>query len=320
MIYKIVFFGNGEFAAIILEKLAKSDYKPTVVVTQPAKPVGRHQFITPSPAKKIAEKHNIAVYELKTLKNKGTEKLIKSFEPDLIVVADYGKIIPKNILAIPKFSFLNIHPSLLPKHRGPSPIQYTILNNDEETGVTIIKMDEQVDHGPIVAVSDFRFPIFDLTYSELLKKLAEMGSDLLMKTLPRWLGGKIKPIPQDEARATYTKILTREDGKIDWQKSAEEIERQIRAFEKWPTSWCEWKENDKKRRLKILKAKILHPVTGCAKNQTSGFVFLTEQKEMAINCNPGSLVIKELQLEGRKKTSGKEFLMGYPKIISTVLF
>ncbi len=319
MEYKLIFFGGGEFAAIILEKLAKSEFKPMALITQPDKPIGRRQMLSPSPAKKAAKKYDIIVYEPKSLKTNEGKRLIQSLAPNLIVATDYGKIIPKNILDIPKFGALNVHPSLLPKYRGPSPIQHTILSGDTETGVTIILMDEKMDHGPIVAISDFRFQISDLNYSELLKKLADTGGDLLLKTLPRWLAGEIKTTPQDETQATYTKILTRGDGKINWTKSAEEIERQIRAFEKWPTSWCEWKKNDQKLRLKILKAKILHPTVGCAENQAPGFIFSTTQNGLAINCNPGSLIIEEIQLEGRNKTTGKEFLRGYPWIIGKTL-
>jgi methionyl-tRNA formyltransferase len=159
----------------------------------------------------------------------------------------------------------------------------------------------------------------NLTFDELFSRLAELSGELLLKTLPKWLNGEIKPMPQDELQTTYTKILTREDGKIDWLKSAEKIERQIRAFKKWPGTWCEWDENGNKMRLKILKSKVLSPATGRAKNKTPGLVFLTEQKELAVNCNPGSLILEELQLEGKNKISGKEFLRGHPKIIGSIL-
>lgn len=315
MQYKIIFMGSGEFAATVLKKLAVSDFKPQAVITQPDKPVGRRQILSPSPAKYVALKYNITVYEPKSLKNEEAEKLIRSLEPDLIVVADYGKIIPKNILDIPKFGALNVHPSLLPKHRGATPIQYTILNGDGETGVTIILMDEKVDHGPIITSKKLKVKSEKLTYSELSKDLADLGSDLLIKILPQWFRSEIEPEPQDEAQATYTKILIREDGKIDWQKTAEEIERQIRAFEKWPESWCEWLVDNQKLKLKILKADIFNK----SANKPVGMVFIAEDKEMAVVCGCGSLLIEELQLEGKKKTTGQEFLRGYPKIIGSIL-
>ncbi len=307
--------GSGEFGASILKKLIASDFSPMAVFTKPDKPVGRRQILSPSPAKKVAKDYGLKIFEPNSLKNDEAEKLIKSLESDLIIVADYGKIIPKNILEIPKFGALNVHPSLLPRHRGATPIQYTILLGDDETGVTIISMDEQVDHGPIVAISDFRFQISDLTHTELLEKLADLGGNLLLETLPKWLKGEIKPVPQDETRATFTKILTKEDGKIDWQNPAEKIERQIRAFEDWPGTWSEWKSGDKKLRLKIIKAEIFK--NGDLKNP--GQVSVAENGEMLVATGRGNLKINELQIEGKNKTTGKEFLRGYPKIVGVIL-
>lgn len=311
--------GSGKFAAVILKKMVESGFKPAGVFTQPDRPVGRHQTPSPSPAKITAQKKGLKIFEPRSLKNDEAEKMIKSLNPDLIVVADYGKIIPKNILNIPKFGALNVHPSLLPKHRGAAPIQNTILEGDEETGVTIISMDEKVDHGPIVGTSNLQSPISKISRTELSEKLADLGAELLTKTFPLWITGEIKPKPQDEAQATYTKILTKEEGKIDWQNSAEKIERKIRALEGWPGTWCEWETDEKKMRLKILKSQIFNPASGCKTNQTPGFVFMTEQKELAVNCNPGGLILDELQLEGKEKISGKEFLRGYPKIIGAIL-
>lgn len=306
--------GSGEFGAGILKKIAVSDFCPTAVFTKTDKPVGRSQTPSPSPAKIIARENSLKIFEPKNLKNNEAEKLIKSLEPDLIIVADYGKIIPKNILDVPKFGALNVHPSLLPRHRGATPIQFTILLDDEKTGVTIILMDEKVDHGAIVnQISNIKYKNFG--YSELLKVLADVGGNLLLKTLPRWLAGEINPVPQDESQATYTKILTREDGKINWQKSSEEIERQIRAFESWPGTWSEWKFGTKKLRLKIIKAEIFKT----DELKKPGQVGAREDGEMIIATGHGSLKINELQLEGKNKTTGREFLHGYLKILDGVL-
>ncbi len=315
MIHKILFMGSGEFAAEILKKLADSEFKPMAVITQPDKPVGRSQTLSPSLAKKIAVDFGLEIREPKTLKNTETEQMIKTFAPDLIVVADYGKIIPKNILDIPKFGALNIHPSLLPRHRGATPIQSTILLGDEKTGVTIILMDEQVDHGAIVAISNFRSEISNLTHAELLKKLADLGSNLLLEALPKWLNGEIKPTTQDETQATYTKILTREDGKIDWKKSAMEIERQIRAFEGWPGAWTVWPNGKQNLKIKILKIENMDN----AGVKEPGRVFATPGREMAVASGAGAVKIKELQLEGKNKTTGQEFLRGYPEILGVTL-
>jgi methionyl-tRNA formyltransferase len=313
MNYKILFAGSGEFAADIFKKMAASEFRPMAVITQPDKLIGRHQILSPSAVKVEAQKLDIEIHEPKSLKNSAAEKMIRDLEPDLLVVADYGKIIPENILRVPKFGALNIHPSLLPRHRGASPIQYTILEGDKKTGVTIILMDKEVDHGSIVAISELKIEISSLTHSELLKKLADLGGDLLIKTLPKWLDGEIKPLPQDESKVTYTKILTREDGKINWQESAEKIERQIRAFEGGPGTWCLCPGENKK--IKISHAEILeNGLSGPA-----GKVLSSSDGEMLIVVNKGVLKINEVQLEGKNKITGREFLRGYPKILNAIL-
>jgi len=241
----IIFLGTGEFGTTILQGLVKNNYKPILV----------HDF-------------------------KKTEKL----KPDLVIVASYGKIIPKKILEIPKYGCLNVHPSLLPKYRGPSPIQTTILNGDKKTGVTIILMDEKIDHGPIISNSKFEIRNSKLTYGELNVKLAKLGVKLLIETIPKWIRGEIKIKPQDHSKATYTKILKREDGKIDWSKSAQEIERQVRAFNPWPGTFTFIKHKNKTLRIKVLEADI---------------------------SKDNKLIIKKLQPEGKKAMSFEEFKRGY---------
>ena len=214
----------------------------------------------------------------------------ESSEFDILVVAFYGKILPKEMLKIPKYGALNVHPSLLPKYRGPAPIPAAILNGEKETGVTIILMDEQADHGPILAST--KFSLYErspegreirnskLTTPELSKTLWELGGDLLIETIPRWIRGEITLQEQDHSKATYTKKLTREDGRIDWNRPAKYIERQVRAFFPWPGAFTFWKG----KRMKILKS------------------YINDQ---------GRLVIDELQLEGKKPTTLREFLLGH---------
>jgi len=279
---KIIFLGTPEFGAIILRGLIKNGYKPFLVITAPDKPVGRKQVLTPPPVKKIAEKYNITVTQPEKIKEAVTE--IENLNPDLIICAAYGQIIPKEILEIPKYGCLNVHPSLLPKHRGASPIQTAILNGDKETGVTIILMNEKMDHGPILSSRELEFSIFNFQFSKLHNKLAELGVKLLLETIPKWINDEIKPKAQDESKATYTKILKKEDGKIDWSKSAEEIERQIRAFYPWPGTFTFIKHKGKILRVKILEASISK-----------------EEK----------LIIKKLQPEGKKVMTFEEFKKGY---------
>ncbi|MFH1180943.1 MAG: methionyl-tRNA formyltransferase [bacterium] len=266
---KIIFIGTPEFGAIILDKLIENGYKPVLVITAPDKPVGRKQTITPSPVKITAQKHKIKV----------GDRISNISEPvDLIIVAAYGKILPKNILEIPKYGCLNVHPSLLPKYRGPSPIQMAILNGDKETGVTIMKMDEKIDHGQIISNSKFLISN-KFTYKELHDELAKLGAKLLSKTIPDWINGKIKPVPQDETKATYTKIIKKEDGMVGWKSPIDYIERQVRALNPWPGTYTLYNG----KILKILKAEAAK----------------------------GELIIKEVQLEGKKPMSFDAFQRGH---------
>jgi len=313
---KIIFMGTPEFGAIILEGLIKANFKPILVVTAPDKPVGRKQIITgeltPPPVKISAQKYNIPVLQPKELK--AISYKLKAMKPELIIVAAYGQILPKEILEIPKYGCLNVHPSLLPRWRGASPIQYTILNGDKETGVTIILMTEKVDEGDVIAISKFQITNPKITYPELLKESAHKGVNLLCETIPEWVNNEIKPKPQNGLRATYTKILKKEDGKIDWKKPAEYIERQIRTFCPWPGSFCFLDE----KQIKILKADVLKQ-TKNGPFGVPGKTFLAPNDKIAVQTGKDFLVIEKLQLEGRKPMSSEEFLRGHLKFSGKIL-
>ena len=312
---RILFFGTPKFGDAVLNGLIENNYKPVSVIANPDKAVGRSKELTSPPTKILAQKYNIPVFQPVKLKDSSVIQKIKDISPDLIVVAAYGKIIPKEILDIPKYGSLNVHASILPRWRGASPIQFAILNGDKNTGVTIMLMDEEMDHGPILTQKEIKISAKE-TVASLHDKLADLGTKLLLKTIPDWISGKIKPAKQEENETTYTKILTKEDGKIIWAKNAEDIERQIRAFSNWPTSFCFWKKNKELLRIKILEANFNNQ----NKNELAyGKVFLTENKELAVNCGEGYLVIKILQLEGKKAMSQEEFLKGNPDVIGTVL-
>ena len=238
------YFGTSEFAVKILEKLIENGYVPSLVVTAPDKPKGRKMIMTPPPVKVFAQKHNLKIIQPEKLK---PELFITSHLDieypsgfDLFIVASYGKIIPKSILDIPKFGTLNVHPSLLPKFRGPSPIQSFILSGEEKTGATIMLMDEQVDHGPILAqrklefsISNFQFP--KPSAKQLEEKLAELGGEMLIDAIPKWINGEIKAIEQNHDQATFTKKITKEDGLVDLEKNSPEIiYRKFLAFQPWP--------------------------------------------------------------------------------------
>ena len=309
---KIVFMGTPQFGAIVLEKLSDTPYRPILVITAPDKPKGRKQILTPPPVKIVAQKYKIPTIQPPKIANEVYR--ITDINPDLIIVAAYGQILPKTILDIPKYGCLNVHPSLLPRWRGPSPIQYTILAGDKETGVTIMLMDEKMDHGPILAQRELEFPISNFQFPDLRDKLAELGAKLLIKTIPRWINGEITPKPQDESKATYTKILKKEDGKIDWSKSAEEIVREIRAFYPWPGSFCSWDG----KKMKVLKGEVLKCTKTCPKG-VLGKTFLAPDDKIAVQTGKDFLVITELQLEGKKPTNSKDFLNGHPNFVGTIL-
>ena len=310
---KIVFIGTSEFSAIILEGLIKNNLKPVLVVTAPDKPVGRKQKLTPPPAKITAQKYNISVLQPKAVLSINNQVL--SIKPDLIIVASYGQILPREILDIPKYGCLNVHPSLLPKYRGASPIQNVILSSDKETGVTIFLMDELTDHGSIVVKEKIKISAKE-NNETLHKKLARLAVKLLLKTIPDWVKGKIKPEVQDESKATFTKVLTRENGKIDWGKPAKEIERQVRAFYPWPGAFAFWQKGDKLLRIKILKAKIAE--TKDIKAMV-GQIVLSSSQKIAVKCEEGFLEIWELQPEGKSPMTAEDFLRGNPEFIGTIL-
>lgn len=323
---RIVFFGTPEFAVPTLEALISAGYEVVAVVTQPDKPVGRGLKMEAPAVKVRAQELGLTILQPETLRyaearppelrrpGLGPLQQPKDFSAVVAVCVAYGKIVPKEILETFPRGILNIHPSLLPKYRGPSPIQAAILNGDSETGVTIIRLDEEMDHGPIIASSVQRLAS-STTGDELSKALAQEGANLLIKTLPQWLNGRITPQLQDHTKATYTKILERADGKIDWRKSAEYIERMVRAYDFWPGTWTMWSD----KRLKVLRVSLLHPTIGCASNATPGHVWKTENDRLAVNCNPGSIILEQLQLEGKKALSGREFLRGYLMLAGSTL-
>jgi len=306
--------GTPKFGAIILEKLADSRYKPILVVTETDKPVGRKKVLTPPPVKVVAEKYEIPVLQPEKIRNSESE--IRNLEPDLIIVAAYGKILPEEILEIPKYGCLNVHPSLLPRWRGPSPVQSAILNGDTDSGVTIMKIAEKVDAGPVLIQRKLKLEGNE-TYDVLHDKLGKMGGDLLIEIIPEWITGKIDPQLQDESRTTYTRILKKEDGKIDWEKSAEEIERQIRAFNLWPGIFTFWEKSGKLIRIKILKARVLNRAN--SKTYPIGKTLVAGQNELCVQTGKGFLIIERLQLEGKKETDSEDLLRGYSDFIGTIL-
>ena len=280
---KFVFFGTPEFAAIILEKLINTGYVPVAVVCNPDRPVGRKKIITPPPAKQLLIEKlkdcNIEILQPESI-DSSFKIQVSNFKPDIFIVAAYSQIIPKEILEIPRLGTIGVHPSLLPKYRGSSPIQSAILNGDEETGVSLYLMDDKMDHGPILAQREIknysikddisiknRYELRIMNYENLLKNLAELSADLLIETLPKFLKGEINPLPQDESQATYTKKFITEDGRVDLKKDNPLlIERKIRALNPEPGVFT---FIDGKR-VKLLEAKISDGKIVITKTQIEG--------------------------------------------------
>ena len=328
----IIFFGTSDFAEVILNNLLRVtsyELRVTNVVTQPDKPVGRERIMTAPPVKILAQKYEIPVWQPPKLDQDFADKFGK-LTPDLAVVADYGQIIPKNILDIPKFNFLNVHPSLLPQYRGPSPMQTALLNGDKATGVTIIKLDEKMDHGRII--SNFQFPISNLDTSVTLsKKSAGIGAELLIKTIPDYISGKIQPREQAHEQATYTKLIQKQDGLADWNKTAEQIYNQWRAYIQWPglftrnvkiitgdkqkpelLKYKNIKIQEYKNNLKLNELAIYGD--GIENNNIPAGHFFAHNKKLLAKCGGESyLEILKLQPEGKKAMEAGAFMNGYLK-------
>jgi methionyl-tRNA formyltransferase len=310
---KYIFFGSAEFAKIVLEKLLQNNLRPVLVVTQPPKPKGRKQILSPSPVQILAEQEKIPYLTPINLNDEIFIQTIKDLQPDLILLTAYGKIIPSPLLQLPEKGFLNLHPSLLPRYRGATPLQSTILVGDKETGVTLFLMDEQIDHGLIIQNTVYKIQDTRITYSELLKQLAEIGADLIVKTIPQWLEGKSTPLPQDESLASYCYKITPKDEKINWQTSAEEVDRKVRALNPNPGTYTLTQE----KVIKIIKGFSTVDNKLSTTKQT-GEVFEYEKK-MAIKCEKGIYVVETLKPAGKTTMTSENFLRGNRWILGTVL-
>ena len=297
---KVVFMGTPDFAVPSLKALVESGFQVPLVITQPDKPAGRGKKLKPPPVKTVAQKLGIEVLQPKRIKeNAELKEKLRAIKPDLIVVAAYGKILPEWLLNLPKFGVVNVHASLLPEYRGASPIQAALLDGKEETGVTIMKVIPELDAGPIIAQEKVKIEPEDNAQT-LHDKLSELGAKLLVETLPRYVKGELKPVEQDDSKATYCKQITKEMGKIDWKESAHKIFNAVRAFTPWPSAYTFYKG----KRVKITSAE---PVEGSGK---PGEVIKAD-RELVVACGKGALKIKRLRPEGKKEISGEEFIRGY---------
>jgi len=298
----IIFMGTPEFAVPALKALHKNDQDIALVVTQPDRPKGRGRKLTPSPVKETAINLGYSVIQPASVRTDEFMSCIKKYTPDFIVVIAFGHIIPKNILTIPKIATINVHASLLPKYRGPAPIQWAIINEEKETGVTTMLMDEGLDTGDILLSSKLKIGS-DETSGTLHGRLADLGANLLIQTLNAYETGDIHPIPQDHTQATYAPILKKNDGRMNWKLPAESLEAFIRGMTPWPGAFS----FHEKKRLKFFKAKAIVMNT----EASPGTVIKSFPDELWISTGKGVLSIMELQGESGKRLLIKDFLRGY---------
>ncbi len=302
--------GTPHFAVPPLELLYQKNYEVALVVTQPDRPKGRGRKLVPPPVKVKALALNLEILQPTTLKNDDFVEKIKNLQPDFLVVAAFGHILSERILQLPKLGAINIHASLLPKYRGPAPIQWAVINAEPYTGVTTMFMDKGMDTGNILLAK--KEPILpDDTAATLHDRMAIAGAELLVKTLKDLAANKIQPIPQDHSKATYAPLLKKQDGHINWQRSAEKLEPFIRGMTPWPGAFTFHNE----KRLKIIKAA---PISENV-SEAAGTILKTFPDELRVATGKGALSILEIQSPSGKRLGIAEFLRGYRLPPGTIL-
>lgn len=309
---RIVFMGTPEFAVPTLECLIRSEHQLVAVYTRPDGKGGRGQGTILSPVKRVALAHRLVVCQPERLDSPGEVDEISRLSPDVIVVAAFGQILPPSVLAIPPLGCLNVHPSLLPQYRGPSPVAAAILGGETVTGTSIMLMDEGMDTGPILAQKQETISPEDTTGS-LESRLAVLSARLLEDTLPRWLQGRLSPQPQDERKASFSRLITKEDGYIDWHLPAAQLWRRVRAFQPWPSCYTRWHG----KLLKIIEAAPLgeeggEPGRVIALDGATGLV-------VGIQTTEGVLALSQVQLEGRHPMSIVDFIRGQRDFVGGLL-
>ncbi len=305
MSLNVVFMGTSEFSVPTLNALIKNKYKVIKVYTQPPKKSKRGQKVNPSPIEEFCKKNNISLNNPANLNNKEELETFKKLSPDIVVVVAYGQIIPKSFLDIVKFGFVNIHASLLPKWRGAAPIQRAIMHGDKKIGVSIMKIEEKLDRGPILSSEELKLDQ-NATHGEIEKKLSIMGANLLIKSLKNIEEGKSKFVDQIHSEATYAKKIDKSETKINWNLDAHKVLAHIHGLSPSPGAWFEYESE----RYKVLKAKIM-----TTKGKSSSVL----DENLTVGCKSDSIKILELQRQGKNKQTAKEFLLG-KKIIKGSVF
>ncbi|MBQ9679876.1 MAG: methionyl-tRNA formyltransferase [Ruminococcus sp.] len=303
---KIVFMGTPDFSVPCLNSLIEAGHEIQAVFTQPDKPRGRKQELTPPEVKVCALEHGLTVYQPKILRDGEAMKIISELNPDCIVVVAYGKILPKEILDYPKYGCINIHASLLPKYRGSAPIQWSVINGEKETGVTIMQMDEGIDTGDMLYQKTVPIGIDD-TAESMFDKLSILGGEMIVEALDKLEKGELTAVKQDDSLSTHAPMLDKKISEIDWHKSAAEVHNLVRGLYSWPIAQTSLHG----KKLKIYRTS---PAKG---HGEAGAVIGTDP--LTIACGDGAVEIRELQLEGKKRMDAKTFLIGHPLKINEKL-
>lgn len=300
---KIVFMGTPDFAVGTLHALAESEHEILAVVTQPDKPKGRGKALQPTPVKEEAMRYGIPVYQPKKVREEEFQVVLRELNPDLIVVVAFGQLIPKSILELPRYGCVNVHASLLPKYRGAAPIQWAVIDGEKESGVTIMKMDEGLDTGDMIAKTVVPLAS-DETGGSLFDKLSQVGAQLLLDTIPALEEGTVVCEKQPEESPTpYAAMLNKKMGLIDWSQDASVIECLIRGLNPWPSAYTYLKG----KTLKIWQAKVVEK----QHEEEPGTIIEVDKKHLVVACKTNALLIERLQLEGKKQMETEAFLRGY---------
>ena len=303
MIKNVVFMGTPDFAVGTLEALINSKYEVSAVFTQPDKPKGRGKAVQMTPVKEVAMEHEIPVYQPVKIREEQWIEVLKDLAPDVIVVVAFGQIIPKAILELPRYGCINVHASLLPAYRGAAPIQWAVINGDEKSGVTTMRMDAGLDTGDMILKEEVTLDKKE-TGGSLFDRLSLLGGDLILSTLSKLEKGEITPVPQDHTQATYVKKISKSMGAIDWTMDAVSIERLVRGLNPWPSAFTRWNG----KMLKIWEATVLPDPE---KKAPCGSVISAGDEGIKIQTGNGVLCVTSLQLEGKKRMDTAAFLRGY---------
>ncbi len=311
---KIIFLGSGEFAVPSLEALARSGGHIPLVVTQPDKPKGRGMHAQPTPVKQVAQRLGIEVYQPEKINDPETVARLKTIGPDLFIVIAYGQMFSSEVLVIPRIFPINIHASLLPKYRGAAPVNWAIINGEEITGVTAIKMSKKMDAGEIISAKSLEV-MADENARQLEERLAILGSELLMESLESIKNKTFRVVMQDETKSSFAPKMQKNTGLINWGDSAVEINNLIRGCYDWPGAFTYWRG----KLLKIFKAQVDFDNVEGGLRHKNGEVIKVLKSGIVVACGQGNLIIEELQIEGKRRMHAEEFILGYRIAPSDIL-